>query len=64
MGVNVNLMGDSIVEAFISVAESMIYAKNQAGEYLMFDGNGAYISAPTEVLYLSRKALVDSIALI
>ena len=64
MGVTFNLMGSSIVEAFICVQESKIYAKNQTGEYLSFAGNGAYLSGEEENDYLFRKAYPDSIALV
>jgi hypothetical protein len=63
MGVTVNLMADSIIEAFISVADSQVWAKNESNEYPTFDQNGAYLAAGTEVAYVTRKALPDSIIL-
>jgi hypothetical protein len=63
MGVTVNLMGTDIVEAFICVAESKIYAKNQLGEYMSFESNGAYSTGEEQNDYLTRKAFPDSISL-
>jgi hypothetical protein len=63
MGETFNLMGSEIVEAFICVPESKVYAKNQAGEYLSFAANGAYLSGEEENDYLTRKAFPDSILL-
>jgi hypothetical protein len=62
-GVNVNLMGTDIVEAFVSVMESQVWAKNQSNEYLIFGSNGAYLAAGSEVAYAAKKVLPDSISL-
>jgi hypothetical protein len=62
-GLNINLMGDSIVEAFISVMDSQVWAKNQSNEYLIFSANGAYLSAGSEVAYSALKLFPDSISL-
>lgn len=63
LGATVNLMADSILEAFISVADSQVWAKNASNEYPTFDQNGAYLAAGTEAAYISRKARPDAIIL-
>jgi hypothetical protein len=63
MGETFNLMGTAIAEAFICVQEFKVYARNELGECMSFESNGAFSAVEAENDYLARKSFPDSISL-